>query len=436
MIGATIAVAAATALFAIAFRSSLNACIGLIYQSSNIVAGFERLAWYQRLIIPVIGGSLAGWIASHARRHRSGHGVGGIMEAVVLGTSKISFRASAWKALGCWVASVSGGSIGREGPIIQMGGALGRVMARPFRLDHRQTRTILCAGTAAGFAAAYNTPLAAVLFVVEVVTGVMALDLVLISLLATTIATVLTRIVIGGGPIYGERVFTISSEYELWIYAALGVAAGLAGCAFNFILAEGERFFQKLAYSSWLSAALGGAVVGLLAMTLPNVTGNGYEVINLILDGRLALTSIVLLFFMKPLATTASVASGSPGGVFTPSLFLGAALGFGWGHVSTQFFPGFSINPGAYALVGMAAVCAAMIHAPLMACVLVFELSRDYEIVVPTLIATTMATVVSKLFRSLSIYEEELRHRGLGWKMTLEGRSLQEKPLVSESTPL
>jgi CIC family chloride channel protein len=176
-----------------------------------------------------------------------------------------------------------------------------------------------------------------------------------------------------------------------------------------------------------LRAALGGLCVGAIAMALPEVAGNGYEPLNAILDGRLALVAVAVLLFAKVFATSASVASGVPGGVFTPMLLVGAALGTLWAWLMSALGATPDITPGSYALVGMAAVTAASIHAPLTAAVLVFELSGDYAIVLPLLLATCLSMTVSRLLRSKSVYEAELRRRGLRWELTLEGRRFEDE---------
>jgi len=259
-----------------------------------------------------------------------------------------------------------------------------------------------------------------VLFVVEVVTGVIALDLVLPVIIAVPIATALTRLAIGGGPIYGQRTFSMNSNAELALYASLGLLAGLAGPLFMVLLVRGEALFAKLTMPRPARAALGGALVGTIAILLPEVTGNGYETINLILGQQLGIGLLTLILFAKAIATTASVSSGSPGGVFTPSLLIGAALGGIVGHLVLRFGPPASAGAvAAYALVGMAAMIAATTHAPLMATVLVFELSGDYAIVLPLLTACAIATVLSRRVHRESIYTEELRRRGSQWEVKL-----------------
>ena len=421
---ALLGVALGAAGFAVVFRHAIAFVFLRSYGARDVLSAFQALPWYARVALPALGGGLAGLLGSIAAKLKGGHGVGEVMEAVALGKGRISLRLTLLKAFGSWLAIISGGSVGREGPLIQFGGGLGSVLGRLLRLRERQIRALIAAGAAAGFAAAYNTPIAAVLFVVEVVAGVVALDIVLPVIIATPIATGLTRLAIGGGPIYGQRSFSMNSNAELAIYAGLGLLAGVVGPLFMVLLKRGESFFAALSSSRPLRAALGGAAVGVMAIALPQVTGNGYEAINLILGQQLSIGLMLLLLLAKALATTASVSSGSPGGVFTPSLFLGAALGGAVGHIVLRLGPPGSAGAvAAYALVGMAAMIAATTHAPLMATVLVFELSGDYAIVLPLLTACAIATLLSRQLHRESIYTDELRRRGTKWEVKVVSSS-------------
>ncbi len=433
-IAALMAVAVGAAAFAILFRAAINLVFTRLYRAHDVLTAFQLLPWYDRLILPALGGGFAGLMGLFASRLKGGGGVGEVMEAVVLGKVRISLRLTSLKAFGSWLAIVTGGSVGREGSIIQFGGGLGGALGRVFRLREGQVRGLIAAGSAAGFAAAYNTPLAAVLFVVEVVTGVIALDVVLPAIIATPIATAIMRLVIGGGPIYGKRSFAIGSDVELLIPALVGLLAGLAGPAFMALLARGEGFFGQLRLPKPARAALGGLAVGALAIGLPQVTGNGYEAINLILDGRMAIGLIMVLLVGKAVATTASVSSGSPGGVFTPSLFIGAALGGAVGHAAARIAASNTLDAvQGYALIGMAAMTAATTHAPIMAAVMVFELSGDYAIALPLLIATSVATILSRWLRTDSIYSDELRRHGRAWDITIDGRQMRRPTPVDSN---
>jgi CIC family chloride channel protein len=429
-------VAIGAALFAVTFRAAIGFVFERGFGAHDVLAAFERLPWWARLASPAIGGLLAGGASAIAARGVDARGVGDVMEAVVLGGRPMSLRATAWKALGSWSAIVSGGSIGREGPIIQFGGALGSRLAERLGIRESRKRALIAAGSAAGFAAAYNTPLAAVLFVLEVVTGVAALGAVLPAILAAAISTTITRFAIGAGPIYGEHAFAMRSSWELVAHLALGLLAGITAVGFMALLAASERAFARLKLSRPARAALGGAIVGAIACWLPAVTGNGYEAIARILDGRLAIGLVLLLFVAKPLATAASVGSGSPGGAFTPALFLGAALGAALAAAVMRVAPAGAIGPvGGYALVGMAAVVAATTHAPLTAAVLVFEVSGDYAIVLPLLVAVSASTAVARTLRRSSLYMEEVERRGVRWEVTLEGRDVQRLDEPAEASP-
>jgi chloride channel protein, CIC family len=407
--------------FAIVFRGFLSLIFTGLFREPDVLRAFQALPPVLRLLLPAIGGAIAAALGVIATRHVSGHGVAEILEAVTLGRGRISMRTTLWKALGSFVAIVTGGSIGREGPLLQFGAASGSMIALKFGLDPRRGRALVAAGTAAGFAAAYNTPIAAVLFVLEIVTGFITLEVVLPVVVATTLATWLTRLALGGGPLYGLRSFSLLSGRELGAYAALGVLTGLVGPLFMTMLAAGTRAFGRLAIPAPARGAIGGLVVGMLALRWAEVTGNGYEVVQLMLDARYGALALAILLVTKAIATTASVSSGSPGGVFTPSLFLGAATGGLAGFVVEALVPSHGFL-GGYVLVGMAGAIAATTHAPVMACVLGFELSGDYGIVLPLFIATVLATVIARRLRPDSIYTEELRRRGIPWEGTLAQR--------------
>jgi CIC family chloride channel protein len=418
---AMIAVGVAAGLFGIVFRAGLAAIIHWFYGAPDLVSGFERAPAAWRVACPVGGGAIAAALGLVASRRAGGHGVAEILEAVVLGRGRISLRTSLWKAAASLAAIVTGGSIGREGPLLQMGAAAGSNLGERLRLPPRRLRALVAAGTAAGFAAAYNTPIAGVLFVLEVITGIVALEVVLPIVVATTIATWMTRAALGAGPLYGPRAFALRSGRELVAYAVLGLLTGVVASAFMAALARGARAFGALRVPAPARGALGGLCVGLLALGLPQVAGNGYEVIQQMLDGRVGVGLLALLLGAKLVATTASVTSGSPGGVFTPSLFLGAATGGLVGAAAAALLPAHG-SPGGYVLVGMAGAIAATTHAPIMASVLGFELAGDYGVVLPLFIATGLATLVARRLRPDSIYTAELRRRGIPWEASLEQR--------------
>ena len=412
-------VAVTAAIFAIVFRGTLHWVLVHGGHASDVVTFMAKLPGWARVSLPMLGGLFAGLLGLAIGSSREGSGIAGVMEAVVLGRVRLSMRSTLVKSAAAWIAIATGGSIGREGPLIPIGGSAGKLFGDRLGLSSVETRTLVACGTAAGFAAAYNTPFAAILFVLEVVTGVVVLEMLVPTLIATVIAAVATRAVVGDGPVYGERSFHLLDPRELIAFVGLGIFAALASQGFMRLLSNGERGFSRLPIP-WRSA-LGGALCGGIVAFIPEVAGNGYEPLNALLDGRFAIGFVAWLVMGKCVATTASVSSGSPGGVFTPTLLIGGGLGLL--YASGLLHLGLAVGPApGYALVGMAAATAAVTHAPLMAAVMVFELSGDYAIALPLVLATAAATLVSRSLRRESIYGAELRASGSSWEMTIDGR--------------
>ncbi|HKE17225.1 MAG TPA: chloride channel protein [Kofleriaceae bacterium] len=408
---AWVVVGMAAGAIAVAFRWALQGAYQLLLGEKSVLDGVSGLPWWECVALPAAGCAVAAGMVAWARR--GNQGVGGVMEAVALGRGRISFRASVARVAATFAAVATGASLGREGPIIQVGAGTGDAIGRRLHLDEDDIRVLIAAGTAAGFAAAYGTPLAALLFVSEIVTGATSLRLLMPAALATVAATALSRALIGAAPLYGAHAYGVSAPGELALFAVLGIAAGVVGAGFMKLLDLVQRGLHRIPGSSLLRGGIGGAVAGLVAIGLPAVAGNGYEAIHQILDVGGAAHILLLLALGKAVATAFAVGGGSPGGVFTPGLFLGAVLGRLLGVAFAG--AGAIAAPGAYALVGMAALCAATTHAPLMAAVLVFELSGDYGLALPLLAAAMIATAVSRRLHRDSLYTDELRRRRVSW---------------------
>ena len=243
---------------------------------------------------------------------------------------------------------------------------------------------------------------------------------------AVILAATLTRAFVGGGPIYGARSFMLESSVDLLSFVVLAVLAAIAALCFKRLLALLEQWLVDNPVAQPTRALIGGLLVGAIAVWVPEVAGNGYEPLNLLLDRQLAFGVVGLLLVAKVLATSCSVASGVPGGIFTPMLLVGGAVGALYGHAAVLLGLSSATGAASYALVGMAATTAASIHAPLTAAVLVFELSGDYPIVLPLLLVTVVATGLSRAVGSESIYEAELHRKGVRWEVTLEGRQNEQ----------
>lgn len=416
-------VALVAAGFAIAFRGALYQ-VSLALGGDGSVAMVAHAPVWQRIALPALAGLLVGLVLMVAARVREGAGVGFVMEAIVLGRVRVPLTRSVLLAVGSWLAIASGASLGREGPLIQFGAAAGEGARRVFGLDNVTARIVLAVGVAAGFASAYNAPVAAVLFVIEIVTGVVVLEAIVPMLVAVVIATVATRYAVGGAPLYGARAFVLGSPAELIAFAGLGLIAAPVGVGFLRLLGAAGELWRKLPLP-W-RPALGGLLCGLVLAVLPLVAGNGFEPVEALLDGKLAVAMVVWLLLAKPIATAMAVGSGNPGGVFTPTLLIGGCAGalYAWGlHAVLGDAIGSSST---YALVGLAATMAATTHAPLTGAVLACELSGDYALMLPLLIATAIAAAWARHLYVDSVYTAELSRRGLRWRLTLDGRRVIE----------
>ena len=420
-------VAVTAAGVAILFRASLSAfvsALGGIDTPSMIAA----LPIWARVVLPLVGGLGAGLIGLAVARRAGAGGVGYVMEAIVLGRARVPLVRSCAQFVGSWLSIATGMSLGREGPLIQMGAAAGEAARRLLRLDDAQARLVLASGVAAGFAAAYNAPIAAALFVVEIVTGVLVLEAMVPVLIASVVATILLRFFSGAGPLYGFRTFTTLGPAELIAFAALGVVIAPLGVAFLRLLSVTEGAFRRVPLP-W-RAALGGALCGGILCALPILAGNGFEPLQLLLDGKLGVALVAWLLLAKPLATAAAVSAGNPGGVFTPTLLVGGLAGtlfaFGLHELGVPLS-----SSGSYALVGLACALAATTHAPLTAAILACEISGDWALVLPLLVSCPIAAAIARRLYIDSVYTAELTRRGLRWRLTLDGRREVESSTTS-----
>ena len=282
---------------------------------------------------------------------------------------------------------------------------------------------MLAAGVAAGFASAYNAPIAATLFVVEVVTGVVALEAVIPVVLASVIAAVVTRLVMGDVPLYGLRTIAMPAPIQLIAFAGLGLLAAPLGVGFLRLLSRVDGWWRHVPLP--FRPAAGGAVCGAMLCVIPAVAGNGFEEVTALLDGKMAIAAVAWLLVVKPLATSASVGSGNPGGVFTPTLLLGACLGTLYA-TGLGLVLGITLSPAAYTLVGLACALAATTHAPITAAILACELSGDFSLALPLLASCALSAGLARRMYIDSVYTAELTRRGLRWRLTLDGRRTVE----------
>ena len=385
---------------------------GPISDSGGLLEWVRELPWWWVVAAPALGGLAVGWIVDTFAKEARGHGVPEVMEAVALRHGRIRPRVVAAKTIASGICIASGGSVGREGPIVQIGSAIGSTVGQFLKVSPRRLRTLVGCGAAAGIAATFNAPVAGALFAVEVILGDFGVPQFSPIVIASVVATVVSRQHLGDLPAFEIPHYSMEHPGELAAYAVLGLLAGLLAILFTRSLHTSEELFERLPLPAPLKAMAGGAAVGAIALLAPQVLGVGYEAMNQALTQAPGAWLLVGLLFAKVLAVSLTIGSGGSGGVFAPSLFLGASLGGAVGAVVQVWFPG-AAPPGAYALVGMGAVVAAATHAPITAIMILFELTTDYKIILPLMISCIIGTLVMTRLHGDSIYTIKLRRRGV-----------------------
>jgi CIC family chloride channel protein len=367
-----------------------------------------------RLFVPAIGGLIGGAIIYFGARFHGQVTTTDYMEAVVLGDGRISARQSLVKSLSALFTNASGGSIGREGPLVQLSAMVASLAGRLQRWTTPRLRLLVGCGAAAGIASAYNAPISGAMFVAEIVLGSMAMEIFGPLVFASVIATLTVRGFLGPGPLYEIPLFQLNGNWEIIPYLLLGLTSGLLAPWFIRLLRVSEKWAGHVSAPVYLKMCVGGLVVGALAVFYPQVCGNGYSVVNEILRGDWLWETLAVILLFKVLATAATFGSGAVGGVFTPTLFVGASLGFLFGTATQHLTGSVVVNPSAFALVGMGAFLAAATHAPIMAIIMIFELTLDYQIILPLMLACVVGYYTSVKIEKRSIYAEALKRKGAG----------------------
>ena len=386
---------------------------GVLAEPEDPIEAARELAWGWKIAVPALGGLLVGPLVYFFAREARGHGVPEVMKAVALRGGVIRGRIVAIKALASSLSIGTGGSVGREGPIVQIGSAFGSSLGQLMGLNTMGIRTLVGCGAAAGISATFNAPIAGAIFAAEIIVGHFAVTQFTPIVISSVVATVASRFFLGNYPAFKVPEFQIVSPFELLPYLATGVLAGLVAVAFIRTLSFTEVAFERLRIPEYLKAAVGGAMVGVIGLQLPQVFGVGYTTISLALAGTLSAVTMAALVATKIVATSVTIGSGGSGGIFAPSLFLGAMLGGVVGTLVNQYFPGATASSGAYALVTMGAVVAATTHAPISAIIIIFELTQTIDIIPALMSACVVSSLVSQLLSRDSIYTSKLRRQGI-----------------------
>jgi chloride channel protein, CIC family len=363
---------------------------------------------------PVVAGLLYGPLVHFFAREARGHGVPEVMFAVARRGGRIPPQVAAVKALASALCIGGGGSVGREGPIVQIGSALGSTLGRVVRLSEPRMRLLVGCGAAGGIAATFNAPLAGVFFAMELILANFEVRSFGMIVLASVTASVVGRAAMGSAPFLHLPKFSVGHLWEYALFAVLGLLGGVAGVFFTRVLYAIEDVCDGLWHGpEWLRPAAGGVLLGLLLLVLPQMYGVGYPVLAAGVAGKYTIVFLLVLLVAKMFATSLTIGIGGSGGVFAPSLFIGAMLGSAFGEIM-HMAPGIAGPVGAYGLIGMGAVFAGAARAPITAVVIMFELTGEYTIILPLMSAIVLATFISQRIAPRdTIYTLKLRRRGV-----------------------
>ncbi|HIJ78208.1 MAG: chloride channel protein [Desulfobulbaceae bacterium] len=438
LMGLAVAVGAGTGLAAVFFIRLISFIHNFSY--GGAVELLPALGRWWFVIIPVIGALISGPIIAYFAPEAKGHGVPEVMSALIMRGGRIRPRVALAKIFASALCIGSGGSAGREGPIVQVGSTLGSVAGQWLGLSDERLKNLVACGAAAGIAATFNAPIAGVVFAAEVLLSELQVSVFSNVVISAVSASIVSQIFLGARPAFVVPGYAMHSPWEIMLYVILGFIAALVGIMFIRMLNASEDLFDRWQFPAYLKPALGALLLGLLAYgyphvssmmevygsetrlglplinNMPHVYGSGFEFLDQVLKGQAPFWLLALLIILKPLATSFTLGSGNSGGVFAPSLFTGAMLGGAFGYLARGIFPEMEIEVGAYALVGMAAVFAATARAPLTSMLIVFEMSNDYRLILPLMAAGMVASSVAEWLHPDSIYTIKLSKKGIRFR--------------------
>ena len=361
---------------------------------------------WRRVLIPVLGSLGMGFLLARYFPNARGSGVPQTKTALFANNGRISLRTVLGKFFCTSATLASGIPLGREGPSVQVGAGIASLLGRHLGLNDAKVKSLIPVGAAAAIAAAFNTPLAAVVFALEEVIGDLNAPVLGSVVLSSATSWMVLRLLLGNNPLFHVPAYQLVHPGEFAIYAVLGVAGGFVSVAFVKLLLVFRAWFQHQPPKTvWLQPVAGGIVIGLMGLFAPQTLGVGYRYVGEALNGNMALKLMALLVVLKLISVTVCYASGNAGGIFGPSLFIGAMLGGTVGSIAHYYFPGSTAAPGAYALVGMGAVFAGIVRVPMTSVLMIFEITQDYSIIVPLMIANLTSLFISIRFQPHPIYE-------------------------------
>lgn len=404
------------------------------WKADIIIDAVSTQPWFLTVLIPTVGGLIIAPIIFYGAKEAKGHGVPEVMESLIFRGGRIRNQVSAVKAIASSICIASGGSTGREGPIVQVSASLASTVGQLFKIKERGMKTLVAAGAGAGIGATFNAPIAGALFAVEVILGEFGIYSFSPIIIASVIATMISRFITGDFSSFTVPKYTMSSVWEIGPYILLGIISGAVAILFIETLNFFEDRFDKLKAHPLVKPAVGGLLVGVIGLQFPQIFGVSYEAIDAGLTNQLGLWLALALVFIKVLSTSLTLGSGGSGGILAPSLFLGTMTGNVVGQFFHNAFPQSMSSPGAFSLVGMGAVVAAATHAPITAIIIIFELTNDYKIILPLMLSCIIASLMSVGIHKESIYTMKLKRRGILFSEGREAnilRSLRVKDFIS-----
>ena len=396
---------------AVAFRWLMDSITKLSFIAIPSALGF--LGRYYVVVVPAIGGLIVGPLTYFFAREAKGHGVPEVMEAVALRGGRIRPVVGLVKALASAICIGTGGSVGREGPIVQIGSAWGSTIGQWLHFSDDRVRNLVACGAAGGIAATFNAPIAGVIFALEVILQEFSVGYFSTVVISSVTASVIGRVLMGDVPAFAVPSYSLVSVWELPLYAVLGTIAAFVATGFIIVLYKAEDLFERWPIPEYLKPAVGGLAIGVMGLWVPQIFGVGYATIGSTLLNPASVSLLIVLLVAKLAATSITLGSGGSGGVFAPSLFMGAMLGGAFGSLVNGVFPDSTASAGAYALVGMAAVFAGAARAPITAILIMFELTDDYFIILPLMLSTVICTLLAEHLSRDSIYTVKLARRGI-----------------------
>jgi len=421
---------------AIGFRMLIDLVQSLAYGGKgDLLELVLATPWYMKLIVPAAGGLVVGPLVYFFAREAKGHGVPEVMEAVAIRKGVIRKRIVFLKTIASAVSIGVGGSVGREGPIVQIGSAIGSTLGQILKISAERIRILVGCGAAAGIAATFNAPIAGSMFALEIILGdfgVAAFSPIVISSVA---ATAVSRHFLGDSPAIPVPHYEFVSAWEFPIYAVLGLFCAFVAVSFTKTLYRAEDLFDQFTFPQYLKAVPGGLMIGFLALFFPHIMGVGYPAISQALAEQLPWYFLFLLVICKIVATSITIGSGFSGGIFAPSLFIGAMAGGFFGAVAHGLFPNVTASSGVYSIVGMGAVVAGTTHGPLSAILILFEMTGDYRSILPLMVACIISSVAARQLLEDSIYTLKLARRGVNLRAGKEMNVLRSLFVREAMTP-